>query len=435
LRLWKKINGREGSLRWLVRGMRRGWRIPVAVIWRGTLRPLHLVAVTGSGGKSTTVALLGNIFSAVGPTRIGVGFNTRYGVARSIIRARRSDRYWVQEVSGHEAGAVTLTARLLRHSVAVVTTIGTDHYKEFRSKEAIAEEKSALVAMLPPGGTAVLNADDPLVLEMAQKTNERVVTFGKSEAADIRVVDHCSRFPERLHLTVTDGNQTLPVRTRLIGERWITSVLAAIACGQALGIDLQTCIHAVEAQEPSHGKDSVHEIEDGPTIILDTVKAPLWTMQSSIDMVCDSTSLRRTMVFGTISDYAGSSSQKYRRIAHAALGVCDRVLFVGQSSERVARMLPDNKDRLFAFASTKEASDFLMATALAGELIYIKSSGIDHLERILYQWRAPIRCWVESCRKSFACDYCKQLYEHGRTRRTGFNPDAPANTGNGASAA
>jgi hypothetical protein len=77
-----------------------------------------------------------------------------------------------------------------------------------------------------------------------------------------------------------------------------------------------------------------------------------------------------------------------------------------------------------------------MATALAGELIYIKSSGIDHLERILYQWRTPIRCWVENCRKSFACDYCKQLYEHGLTRRTGFNPDAPlANTGIGVSAA
>ncbi|GLS34596.1 hypothetical protein GCM10010869_01840 [Mesorhizobium tianshanense] len=394
------------------------------------------MAVTGSGGKSTTVALLGSILSAVGPTRIGVGFNTRYGVARSIVRARRSDRYWVQEVSGHEVGAVTLTAHLLRHTVAVVTTIGTDHYKEFRSQQAIADEKSALVAMLPPGGTAILNADDPLVLAMARKTNERVVTFGKSEAADIRAVDHCSRFPKRLHLTVTDGNQTLPVRTRLVGERWITPVLAAIACGQALGIDLRTCIQAVEAQEPSHGRDSVHEMENGPTIILDTAKAPLWTMQSSIDIVGGSTSLRRTMVFGTISDYAGASGQKYRRIAQAALGVCDRVLFVGRNSDRVARMLPDNKDRLFVFASTKDASDFLMASALAGELIYIKSSGIDHLERILYQWRAPIRCWAENCGKAFACDHCKQLYEHGRTRRTGFNPDAPpANIGSGVSAA
>ena len=73
-------------------------------------------------------------------------------------------------------------------------------------------------------------------------------------------------------------------------------------------------------------------------------------------------------------------------------------------------------------------------TAVPGELIYVKASGIDHLERLLYNRRAAIDCWLDGCGKNFSCDFCKRLYAHGRTRKSGFRPEGPAEVPIGQSA-
>ena len=407
-----------------MRSMRRGWHQPFAFLWRKALNFDHVIAVTGSCGKSTTTTLIARMLSDQALTQAGVGVNTTRAIAKSILRARRNDRYLVQEVSGHENGAIAAAAAFLKHDVAVVTTVGTDHRRSFGGMAGIAAEKGNLVALLPEYGIAVLNADDPLVAAMATRTKARVVTFGASNEADIRVLSQGSAFPDRLSLMITDGETTAEVRTRLLGSRWVTAVLAAVACGRAIGINLDACIRAVEAIEPTHGRDSVHSIPNGPTIVLDTVKAPLWTIASSLDIVRSAKVKRRTIVIGTISDYPGASGKKYRAVARDALEAADRVLFVGKNIGRVQKEANDNPGRLWIFAVAEQAYDFLRSNALPGELIYVKASGIDHLERFLYDWQSPVKCWVSDCQKSFSCDFCKRLYPDARTRRTGFNPDA-----------
>ena len=46
------------------------------------------------------------------------------------------------------------------------------------------------------------------------------------------------------------------IETRLVGEHWVTSALAAIACGIACGLDLETCTAAAKSVEPSFGRYS-----------------------------------------------------------------------------------------------------------------------------------------------------------------------------------
>ncbi|WP_306723599.1 Mur ligase family protein, partial [Gulbenkiania mobilis] len=64
-------------------------------------------------------------------------------------------------------------------SIAAVLNVGTAHLGEFGSREAIAAAKGEIVEVLPADGTAVLNADDPLVAAMAARTHARVLTFGR----------------------------------------------------------------------------------------------------------------------------------------------------------------------------------------------------------------------------------------------------------------
>lgn len=389
--------------------------------WRARARRPRLghvtfVGVTGSCGKTTTTALIKEVLAELGPCQAWInepaGTHQRIRVRRAVLSAAPETRHYVYELATIGPGSIRRQLEILRPEIGVVTTIGTDHRSAFRSLEATAKEKATLVERLPPDGAAILNIDDPHVAAMAARTGGRVVTYGLAPEADIRGSDVASRWPNRLSLTVSHGESRVHVATQLVGEHWATSVLAAIACGVACGLDLETCAEAVARTAPVFGRYSVHAIEGGPAFVLDSIKAPSWTIPSSLSFVASASAPRKTIVFGTISDYAGNAGRVYRRVTREALAAADRVMFVGPHAGHVARLGKDTGDnRLFSFETAYAASNFLAREALPGELIYIKASrNADHLERIMLAQQEEVVCWRQQCHKLWNCFDCKQYH-------------------------
>src|SRR5205807_2212410 len=93
-------------------------------------------------------------------------------------------------------------ASLHRRRLKRVTTIGGDHYKLFRTLDATAAEKRALLAEAAEDATAVLNADDPRALGMAAGFHGPVITFGSSPGATLQALDIRAAWPERLSFTL-----------------------------------------------------------------------------------------------------------------------------------------------------------------------------------------------------------------------------------------
>ncbi len=399
------------------------WR---ARLRRPALNHVTFVSVTGSCGKSTTTVLIQEVLSRIGPCQSCINEPLRTSLDirlwRLITSAGAATRYCVHETASVGPGSIGRQLDLLQPRIGVVTNVGSDHRSKFRNLEATAREKGTLVERLPPYGTAILNADDPLVLAMAARTRARVVTYGLSPEADIRGGDIASRWPDRLSLNVSYGGETVGVATRLVGEHWATSVLAAVACGVACGLGLEACARAVARVEPVYGRYSIHIKEGGPAFVLDCIKAPNWTVPAALGFVAAASAPRKTIVFGTISDYAGKAGRVYRRVAREALAVADRVVIVGPHSGHVARLSP-GEQRLFAFQSAYEASSFLAQLPLRGELIFIKASrNADHLDRIMLAQLDDVVCWRERCHKVWNCFDCKQY------RRPSLPPVAAVGT-------
>ncbi|RSN29793.1 UDP-N-acetylmuramoyl-tripeptide--D-alanyl-D-alanine ligase, partial [Streptomyces sp. WAC 04229] len=84
-------------------------------------------------------------------------------------------------------GDIAHLTGLVAPDIAVVLNVGVAHLGEFGSRAAIARAKGELVQGLAPGGTAVLNADDPRVSAMRALTDGPVLTFGHAGHADVRV--------------------------------------------------------------------------------------------------------------------------------------------------------------------------------------------------------------------------------------------------------
>jgi UDP-N-acetylmuramoyl-tripeptide--D-alanyl-D-alanine ligase len=366
------------------------------------------VGVTGSCGKTTTTQLLGAVLSSAGECTIHVERNTVRALAKSVLSNGPSTKYAVHEVSGSCPGRVRQQTWFLRPQIGVITTIGGDHYKMYRNLEATAREKGKLAEALPKHGTLILNADDPNVRALAHRTRAHVITYGLSNNADFRGIEVSSEWPDRLALTVAHGNESIRIASKLVGEFWATSILAAVACGVCCGLDLRTCADAISRFEPAFGRCSVHQTPSGAAYIFDH-KAPMWTIANSLAFLARARAPRKTIIFGTISDYPGSASQRYRRIAREALQVANRVVFVGPHSGHVGKLREGElRKRLFEFQTTYEAAEFMRPPALPGELILLKGSiTTDHLERIMLSQFETVVCWKQGCGVMHGCPLCK----------------------------
>jgi UDP-N-acetylmuramoyl-tripeptide--D-alanyl-D-alanine ligase len=371
----------------------------------------QFIAVTGSSGKSTTVGLLAHILQVHAPTKRQMLYNTLNDLIRTLKRLQPDERFIVAELGVGGKGQMAAMANMLQPNAAIVTMVGTEHYSAFRGREGVAEEKGALLDALVPDGFALLNADDPMVMDMAPRSRARIVTFGKdSVAADYRAMDIHAAFPDMLSFTLVGRGQRLKLKAPFPGEHFWMPVAAAAAAALELGVPTDVVEARVATFSPVDGRCSVLQAPDGPCFILDTTKAPYGTLDLAFDMLAKAKSPHKRIVLGVISDYSGSSSPKYRKAWLRAREISDQVIFVGKSISS-AKPAPEDIEngRIIGFASPQEVFEHIKATARPDEVILIKASGNLHLARIALGFMQPVRCWVSACGMSYDCFTCPGL--------------------------
>ena len=394
-----------------IRTLSRKLRYFRAFVWRRRLKNTTVLGITGSCGKTSTVHFLHRILAQQGACHLGIDHNIPKVVIKNILKTKRSDRFYVQEISGHEPGVINQIVRYIAPDISVVTTIGQDHYTRYRTFEAVAAEKGDLVEHTRSSGTVVLNLDDNYVAAMAERAVAHVLTFGISKKADVCASDISAIWPERLSLTVSYQGASIRIDTRLVGSLWVTSVLAAVAAALAAGISLADCASALHNIDPVNRRMSLHQIPAGAMVISDCNKAPFWGVSKCIRLLSEARAPRKTLVVGSISDMPGASGARYRGVAREGLAIADRVIFVGVYVVSIRKMItPENASRLFAFDSIQEATRYLEADVIPEEVILIKSGKKEHLERLYHSQSLAWSCWKFPC--MFPGD-CLECHENG----------------------
>ena len=407
---------------------------------RRALGNVVAIAVTGSCGKTTTTDLIAAVLSSCSRGSKSDGtWNCGLGVAHSLLSVRPDDDFFVQELGAWGPGTLDAGIELVRPDVAVITNIRNDHYSSFHGPRGAQAEKGKLVAALGPGGTAVLNRDDPLVGELAARTSARTLWFGRSPQADLRAWDVTARWPERLTFSAAYAGQSRRFRTRLVGEHLLSSSLAALGVGLAFGMTLDEAGSALEKAEPRSRRMSPVLLPDGVTFIRDDYKAPADSIPEVLAFMTDAVATRKLAVFGRISDFPGRSRRCYTRIAREALAALDVVVFVGRraaelwgehrrtsvADQLALRRLLDRTPTgapaascesvpaagtMLVFERVKDASGFLADFLRRGDLVLLKGSGqADHLERVLLSRQQVVNCWLPSCGKKEPCDTCASI--------------------------
>ncbi|HEV2372158.1 MAG TPA: UDP-N-acetylmuramoyl-tripeptide--D-alanyl-D-alanine ligase [Streptosporangiaceae bacterium] len=287
------------------------------------------IGITGSVGKTTTKDLLGAILESDATTvATARSYNNELGLPLTVLRAGPHTRYLVLEMGAGNKGDITYLTGIAQPQVGVVLTVGHAHVRTLGSLDDIAAAKAELAEALPAaacGGTAVLNADDPRVAAMAQRTQAHVTWFGRSGPATVRAEGVCLDRAGRPRFLLRTPTGTAPVQLQVLGEHQVNNALAAAAAAWSLGIATgQIAQVLTETQRRAPGRMEVLDAPGGVTVVNDAYNANPESMQAGLRALTAMAAGRRTVaVLGEMTGQAQASRKRHEEIGRLAaeLGV------------------------------------------------------------------------------------------------------------------
>jgi len=374
------------------------WRA-LATLARVERRELSVpvVAVTGSTGKTTTKDF---IASFLPPSRLIVNprsFNNLIGVALTVLTAGPETEAVVCELGAHRPGDMRWLVHASAPTIGVITTVGVAHIGKLGSRRAIAEEKATLARALPPGGTAVLNADDPVVRSFVSATRASPLLYGLSEEADVRgrVLTHDRDC--RSSIGVRWGDAEAIVTLPLPGHHTASNALAAIACGVALGLPLEGCAAALPSARVTRSRLDLFDSPHGFRVLDDSYNANPHSMASGLrTAVCVARGSRLIAVMTGMVELGSLSATEHFRVGtRVARLPVEHLITVGRGGRAIGdgavrSGLP--AERVTACESAEEAFASVLAVAGHGDLVFLKGLGRLHrLNRMADALRAGER--------------------------------------------
>ncbi|MBI1265744.1 MAG: UDP-N-acetylmuramate--L-alanine ligase [Alphaproteobacteria bacterium] len=215
----------------------RARRIPVvrrAEMLAELMRLKQCVAVAGTHGKTTTTSLVAALMDAAGfdPTVINGGIISAYGS-----NAKMGAGEWMVVEADESDGSFLK----LRGTVGIITNIDPEHMEHYGDFEALRGAFHQFVENLPFYGFAVLCVDHPEVQALAARIEDRrVITYGFSPQADVRIVNHAgdkagARFDLRFQARGAEPSVWAGLALPMMGEHNVLNAAAALAVVQALG--------------------------------------------------------------------------------------------------------------------------------------------------------------------------------------------------------
>lgn len=336
---------------------------------------LTVVAITGSYGKTSTKFMIRDLLNE----RLSVcstpgSYNTPMGICKVINNDLEAHhQVLILEMGARYEGNIDELCDIAQPDIAVVTNIGVAHLETFGSQEAIARTKSTLVRRLNPGGTAVLNADDPLVSQMAELRDDvsviRAGLNGGNITASSITYDH-----EGTHFDVnTYGGERESFQTRLLGAHNVQNMLLAIGVAGIFDIRLKTMALAARNIEPIE-----HRLElkkQGELYVIDDAfnSNPVGA-KNAVEILARFNSGRRIIVTPGMIELGELQDQKNREFGEAIGNAnLDLVILVGSNQTRPIQegilSTGFNSGNVRIVNSLFKANDIIRSYANAGDVI------------------------------------------------------------------
>ncbi len=321
-------------------------------IWGEPDLGLGTIGVTGTDGKTTTSHLIAAMLRAQGRragamTTVGISLNGDSQPAEGRLTTPEAPRIAQRLRWMADAGAEWVVLEVASHALelqrvdgfafdrAVITNVTRDHLDVHGSIQGYRRAKRRLLDLLDAtqptarGRAAILNADDPVVGDLAKDVVSDVVTYAQRSPADVhafwRDLDHGG---QEVTLESPWGRWT--ARTSLIGQWNALNIAAAAACVGSITGDLDAAMTALPDIPPVRGRMQPVEAGQPFRVIVDFAHTPA-ALEAALRVVRKQTTGRLMVVFGS----AGNQDRGKRPLlGRSAATLADYVVVTDEDPRR-----------------------------------------------------------------------------------------------------
>jgi UDP-N-acetylmuramoyl-tripeptide--D-alanyl-D-alanine ligase len=354
-------------------------------VYRAWGKPV--VAITGSAGKTTAKELTAHVLKSAGHRVLKSerNYNNGLGLPLSVLRMVSEDRSPDQfDLAVLEMGMSSPTHEIQRlckitpPDVAVELMVAPVHLEYLGTIENIAAAKAELIEGLKPTGTAILNADDALVMKMRDKHSGRTLTFGIDNVADISAgeIDTSSlgKIQFRLRTPLGEAHASL----EMSGRHNLSNALAAAAVGTAFSIPPEEIAAALKSAQPPKMRGEVFDFAAGFTVIDDSYNSNPKSLLNMVRTMAEGGRGRKRLIViaGEMLELGPDEVSLHRdvgrEIANSGISVLWGVRGLGK--EIVAGANEAGLKATKFFDSSDEVVDELIGEVKEGDLILVKGS-------------------------------------------------------------
>lgn len=353
----------------------------IAQWWRNQF-DIPVIAVTGSVGKTTTKELIAAVLSTKGNVlKTQANYNNEIGVPKTLLELGPEHDYAVIEMAMRGSGQIALLSQIGRPTIGVITNVGTAHIGLLGSEEAIAKAKCELLAEMPTTSVAVLNHDNPLLIETASK-----VWQGKTLTYGLEGGDFQGKLIDTKTLEIEGMQFPLP----LTGRHNALNYLAALTVAKLLEIDWKNITNNLTVQLPS-GRAQRYDLPKDMVILDETYNAGLESMLAALQLLSETPGKRHIAVLGAMKELGERSPQFHRQVGEKAQQLNFDALLIlvdDPEAEAIATGAPGLPTE--CFSSHDALVNRLQELVQPGDRLLFKASRSVGLDSVVHQFRQVI---------------------------------------------
>lgn len=340
---------------------------------------LKVVAITGSYGKTSTKFVIDAFLKERLSVCVTPGsFNTPMGICKVINNDLNANhQVLILEMGARYKGNIKELCDIATPDISVVTNVGIAHLETFGSQEAIALEKATLARQLKPGGTLILNGDDPIVREMGTDRSdiERILTGDSDQqiwAEDLKIDENGTAFD--LKWRKDDVVDSTRVQTKLLGNHNVQNILLAAGVARIFDIRLKTIAVAASRLKPVEHRLELKKQGD-LTVIDDAFNSNPVGAKNAVDILAEFNSGRRIIITPGMIELGEMEEQENKALGeHIAKSGIDLAILVGRKQtapiqKGIEESDSPKKPEVRIVSTLFEANDIIASDAQPGDVV------------------------------------------------------------------
>jgi UDP-N-acetylmuramoyl-tripeptide--D-alanyl-D-alanine ligase len=336
---------------------------------------IPVIAITGSVGKTTTKELVAAALSTTGSVlKTEANFNNEIGVPKTLLNLSHHHDFAVIEMGMRAAGEIEALTHIAQPTLGLITNVGTAHIGRLGSREAIARAKCELLATMPPESIAILNAENPLLLETAQTVwKGRTITYGLS-TGDLR-----GTIINDKTIEVEGVSYPLP----LPGEHNALNFLAVLAMMRSLQLDDAPLRQGITVNLPQ-GRAQQYTLPHDIVLLDETYNAGAESMAAALKLLAQTPGTRHIAVLGPMKELGDYAEDLHRKVGEQVEALKIDALYIldtGAEGTAIAQGVTTVPTRQF---DTHDALvEHLVNEVEKGDRLLFKASHTVGLDRVV----------------------------------------------------